>query len=52
MKNDVEVKGLVYLECTIETLEKRLLERGRTSGREDDNPACIKKRLVTYLQQT
>ena len=37
MKDDVEVKTLLNLDCTLETLEARLLERGKTSGRDDDN---------------
>lgn len=35
--DDVDVKTLLYLECTLETLEARLIERGKSSGREDDN---------------
>jgi adenylate kinase family enzyme len=34
---DVDVRTLIYLECSLETLEARLLERGKSSGREDDN---------------
>jgi len=30
----------------------RLLERGKTSGREDDNVESIKKRFNTYNQTT
>ena len=31
---------------------KRLLERGKTSGREDDNEESIKKRFRTYRETT
>jgi len=31
---------------------QRLLERGKTSGREDDNAESIKKRFQTYKDQT
>lgn len=31
---------------------ERLLERGKTSGREDDNAESIKKRFRTYEEQT
>ncbi|KIY62305.1 P-loop containing nucleoside triphosphate hydrolase protein [Cylindrobasidium torrendii FP15055 ss-10] len=31
---------------------ERLLERGKTSGREDDNVESIKKRFRTYEEQT
>ena len=30
----------------------RLLKRGETSGRSDDNLESIKKRFVTYQQET
>ena len=33
-------------------LIKRLLERGKTSGRSDDNLETITKRLNTYKEQT
>ena len=29
---------------------KRLLERGKTSGREDDNEESIKKRFATFIE--
>ena len=31
---------------------KRLLERGKTSGREDDNKESIRKRFRMYLRTT
>ena len=31
---------------------KRLLERGKTSGREDDNEESIRKRFRMYLRTT
>lgn len=52
MGDDVEVKALLYLHCTLETLEKRLLERGKTSGRTDDNIETIRKRFNTYVEET
>lgn len=33
-------------------MEARLLERGKTSGRADDNAAAIKKRFATYRAET
>lgn len=36
MKKSVKVNTLIYLSCSLETLEKRLLERGKISGRTDD----------------
>lgn len=38
--------------CPEETLEKRLLKRGETSGRTDDNLVSIKKRFKIFQQQT
>ena len=45
-------KFVLYFECTTELLEKRLLKRGETSGRADDNLESIKKRFNTFLQQS
>lgn len=35
-----------------QVMTKRLLQRGKTSGRSDDNMASIKKRLRTYIKDT
>ncbi|QKX62482.1 uncharacterized protein TRUGW13939_09643 [Talaromyces rugulosus] len=43
-------KLVLFLECPEEVLQARLLKRGETSGREDDNAASIKKRFTTFLQ--
>lgn len=43
---------VLFFECPIETLEHRLLERGKTSGRTDDNIESIRKRFNTYQSQT
>lgn len=43
---------VLFLECTEEVMEKRLLKRGETSGRSDDNIESIRKRFHTYLNQT
>ncbi|KAF9052793.1 UMP-CMP kinase [Panaeolus papilionaceus] len=42
----------LYYSTTEEVMEKRLLERGKTSGREDDNIESIKKRFRTYHHDT
>lgn len=52
MGDDLEVKTLLYLDCSFETLEERLLERGKSSGRSDDNIDAIRKRFKTYAEQT
>jgi adenylate kinase family enzyme len=33
-------------------MEARMLERAKTSGRSDDNPETIKKRLETFKNAT
>ncbi len=45
---------LMLIEITVETSEliERLVQRGKLSGRSDDNPATIKHRLEVYHQQT
>jgi adenylate kinase len=43
---------MLWLECSEETMEVRLLKRGETSGRSDDNAEAIKKRFKTYVEKT
>ncbi|EFC39103.1 pyruvate phosphate dikinase [Naegleria gruberi] len=45
-------KFVLFFDCPEEILEQRLLERGKTSGRSDDNAESIKKRFKTYSDQT
>ncbi|RYE82513.1 MAG: hypothetical protein EOO65_05390, partial [Methanosarcinales archaeon] len=40
------VKGVLSFDCPEDEMEKRLLERGKTSGRSDDNIESIRKRCV------
>ena len=35
-----------------QVMEERLLERGKTSGRSDDNAASIRKRFATFRDET
>ncbi len=42
----------MYVRASDETMTKRLLHRGQTSGRIDDNEETIKKRLKTFHNQT
>ena len=46
------VKFVLNLETTEEVMEKRLLSRGETSGRSDDNIAAIRKRFATHVEST
>lgn len=47
-----EVHAVVGLEVPDEELTTRLLKRAEESGRSDDNPETIKKRLHVYHTQT
>lgn len=49
-KTDVAV--MLNLEVPEEELITRLIERGKTSGRSDDNLETIKKRIEVYNEQT
>ena len=49
-KTDVSI--MLNLEVPEEELITRLLERGKTSGRSDDNMETIKKRIDVYNTQT
>ena len=40
----------LFFECPEEVMLKRLLERGKTSGRTDDNIESIKKRFRTFVE--
>lgn len=40
----------VFLDCSEEELTRRLLERGKTSGRSDDNEEAIRKRFATFRE--
>nr|GAT57579.1 UMP-CMP kinase [Mycena chlorophos] len=44
--------AVLFFSTTEEVLLSRLLERGKTSGREDDNEESIKKRFNTYKETT
>lgn len=40
----------LFFECPEQVMLERLLERGKTSGRTDDNIESIKKRFATFIQ--
>ena len=41
---------MLFLICPEDILLQRLLERGKTSGRDDDNAESIKKRFRECMQ--
>ena len=43
---------VIYFEVSNEVMTQRLLDRGKTSGRVDDNAETIKARLKTFMDQT
>jgi len=52
-KHDEEITGMISLEVNENELEKRLLLRGKDSGRADDaNPEIIRKRIAEYQSKT
>lgn len=52
MSDYAEVQFLLFLDCPHSVMTERLLERGKTSGRVDDNAEAIEKRLKTYEEST
>ena len=52
IKDSVDVPCLLYFSCSEATMEKRILKRGETSGRSDDNAESIKKRFNTFRTET
>ena len=49
---NTEVAGMLELDVPEDMLMERLINRGKTSGRADDNAETIKKRLDVYNAQT
>ncbi|KAK0748128.1 adenylate kinase-domain-containing protein [Apiosordaria backusii] len=43
-------KLVLFFDCPEEVMERRLLERGKTSGRADDNAESIRKRFRTFIE--
>ena len=51
-ERDTEVAAMLELDVPDEMLMERLINRGKTSGRADDNEETIRKRLNVYNTQT
>ncbi|TGJ87973.1 hypothetical protein E0Z10_g743 [Xylaria hypoxylon] len=41
---------VLFYDCPEEEMERRLLDRGKTSGRSDDNAESIRKRFRTFIE--
>lgn len=52
MSNLVEVQFLLFLDCPMQIMFQRLIERGRELGRKDDTEESIRKRFKTYDEST
>ena len=52
LTDQVVVRNLIYFDCPQQTLIDRIMQRAKTSGRADDNPETIKKRLDTFEKET
>lgn len=52
MGSKVDFKFVLFFDCPEEVMEQRLLKRGESSGRSDDNIESIRKRFKTYIDQT
>lgn len=45
-------RATLFLSCPEEVMEGRLIKRGETSGRDDDNMESIKKRFRVFVEQS
>ncbi len=52
MKGVCDMEFLLNFDVPQDVMEARMLERAKTSGRSDDNPETIKKRLETFRSAT
>ena len=52
MGSFAKVEKVLYFECSEQVMEQRLLKRGESSGRSDDNADVIRKRFNTYVKET
>ena len=52
MNDSVDEKFCLFLECPESVMETRLLARGATSGRTDDNLESIRKRFQVFFDAT
>lgn len=50
--NAAVVERVLFFECPEAVLTSRLLERGKTSGRNDDTIDVIRKRFNTYREES
>lgn len=44
----MKISYVLYFDCPLSIMKNRLMERGKISGRADDNAETIEKRLQIY----
>ena len=52
MSEVCDVEGVMFIDCPEAELERRLLSRGESSGRSDDNIVTARKRFATFKEAT
>ena len=52
MDGKADVSFVLFFDCNNEICIERCLERGKSSGRSDDNRESLEKRIQTYLEST
>lgn len=52
MGTKTDVKGVLFYECSEKLCVDRCMERGKQSGRSDDNEETLTKRIKTYNEST
>jgi UMP-CMP kinase family protein len=49
---DAPMPTMLFFECPLAILEERIMGRAKFSGRSDDNVESLRKRFVTYKEET
>ncbi len=52
MSDLCELESVLFIDCDEQQLEQRILSRGLSSGRDDDNLLSAKKRFATFRRET
>jgi UMP-CMP kinase len=52
MGDKTKVQAVLFFQCPEQVCVERCLERGKTSGRSDDNVESLSKRIKTYNEST
>lgn len=52
MAGKVNLQFVIFFDCPLEVCTDRIIKRGATSGRVDDNLGSLKKRFNTYVSET